>query len=144
VRVPRALQELATRVTRAVDELNGELGRTPTTLEIASYCGISPEQVLEARATVTAHRAISLDQPAREDVDEPVRQPIGQEDSGYAEVEQAADLDRLLSRLSEREQIVLRLRFQEDLVQREIGERMGISQMHVSRLITDAINTLQR
>jgi DNA-directed RNA polymerase specialized sigma subunit len=53
VRVPRALQELAIRVTRAVEELNGELGRTPTTLEIASYCGISPEQVLEA-ATPTS------------------------------------------------------------------------------------------
>jgi RNA polymerase sigma-B factor len=144
VRVPRALQELATRVTRAVEELNGELGRTPTTLEIASYCGISAEQVLEARATATAHRAISLDQSTREDDDEPGRQPVGQEDSGYAEVEHAADLDRLLSRLSEREQLVLRLRFQEDLVQREIGERMGISQMHVSRLITNAINTLQR
>jgi RNA polymerase sigma-B factor len=144
VRVPRALQELATRVTHAVQELTGELGRTPTPLEIAGYCGVSPEQVLEARATATAHRAISLDQPAREDDDEPGRQPIGQEDSGYADVEQAADLERLLSRLSEREQIVLRLRFQEDLVQREIAERIGISQMHVSRLITHAINTLQQ
>jgi RNA polymerase sigma-B factor len=143
VRVPRALQELSTRVTHAVEELTGELGRTPTTQEIAGHCGVSEEQVLEARATVTAHRAISLDQPAREDDDDAGRQLIGREDGGYAEVEQAADLERLLARLSERERIVLRLRFHEDLVQREIAERIGISQMHVSRLIAHAINTLR-
>jgi len=143
VRVPRALKELSARVGRAVEELTGELGRTPTTEELAVHCGVSIEQVLEARATVTAHRAISLDQPAREDDDDHGRQPIGHEDGGYAEVEQAVDLDRLLSRLSEREQIVLRMRFHEDLVQREIAERIGISQMHVSRLIRRALEKIR-
>jgi RNA polymerase sigma-B factor len=142
VRVPRSLQELANRVAGAVEELSSELGRTPTTQEIAGRCGVSVEQVLEARATVTAHRPISLDQPSREDDDEPGPQLIGHEDGGYAEVERAADLDRLLSRLPEREQLVLRMRFHEDLVQRDIAERMGISQMQVSRLITHAIDTL--
>jgi RNA polymerase sigma-B factor len=143
VRVPRALQELATRVTQAAEELTGELGRTPTTQEVADYCGVTSEQVLEARAMVTAHRPVSLDQPTREDED-PHPRPLGQEESGYAEVEQAADLERLLSRLSAREQIVLRLRFHDDLVQREIAERIGTSQMQVSRLITQAINTLRQ
>jgi RNA polymerase sigma-B factor len=100
--------------------------------------------VLEARATATAHRAISLDEPTSKNDEESRGRSVGHEDAGYARVEQAADLDRLLFRLSEREEIVLRLRFQDDLLQRQIAERLGISQMHVSRLITQAIKTLQQ
>jgi RNA polymerase sigma-B factor len=144
VRVPRSLQELAAQVAGAVEKLSADLGRTPTTAEIADHCGVSGEQVLEARATVTAHRAISLDLPAGDDDDEPRRQLVAHEDGGYENVERAADLDRLLSQLSEREEMVLRLRFQEDLLQREIAERVGISQMQVSRLIAQAIRTLQQ
>jgi RNA polymerase sigma-B factor len=145
VRVPRELQELAARVERAAEQLNGELGRTPTSQEIADRCGVTAELVVEARATATAHRAISLDHPTTREHDEPARViSVGEEDPGYARADRAVDLDRMLARLSEREQMVLYLRFEEDLVQREIGERMGISQMHVSRLITQAITALQR
>src|SRR3954451_5906174 len=130
VRVPRELKELAARVEAAVEELTAELGSSPTTVEIAQRCGVSAERVLEARATITAHFADSLDAPARdEDDDDPRGSLLGHDEPGYRRAEQAADLDRLLSRLSDRERLILRLRFQEDLVQREIAERVGLSQM---------------
>jgi len=141
VRVPRELKELAAQVEKAVEELASELGRTPTTDQIAQRCGVSAERVLEARATATAHRADSLDRPLYEDEEEEPR--IGREDPAFERVERAADVDRLLARLPEREQRILRLRFQEDLVQREIAARVGLSQMQVSRTISHAIETLR-
>src|SRR3954447_455515 len=143
VRVPRALKELAAKVDDAVETLNGELGRTPTTEEIAARCEVGVEQVLEARATATAHRADSLDKPAFEDDEETVGPAIGAEDPAFERVERAADIDRLLALLPEREQRILRLRFEQDLVQREIADRVGLSQMQVSRSITQSINALR-
>jgi len=144
VRVPRALKELSAQVDVAVQELNRELGRTPTTDEIAERCDVSAERVLEARATATAHRADSLDRPAFEDDEDTPRGPsLGREDPGFARAERSADIDRLLSRLPEREQRILRLRFEEDLVQREIAEKVGLSQMQVSRSIAQSIRVLQ-
>jgi RNA polymerase sigma-B factor len=143
VRVPRALKELAAQVENAVEELNAQLGRTPTTEQIAERCGVSVEQVLEARATATAHRADSLDRPAYEDDDEPRGPLLGCEDPSFERVERAADVDRLLAQLPEREQRILRLRFEQDLVQREIAERVGLSQMQVSRSIAQSISALR-
>jgi len=143
VRVPREVQELTLRIERITERLTGELGRSPTVDEIAAASGASPEKVLEARGTITAHHPISLHGLAREDDEEGAARLVGHEDPGYGRAEQRADLDKLLSTLSEREQTVLRLRFHEDLLQREIAERMGLSQMHVSRLIANAIATLQ-
>jgi RNA polymerase sigma-B factor len=140
VRVPRELKELAAKIELTVEELVGELGRTPTTEQIARRCGVTVERVLEARATATAHRADSLDKPLFEEEEEP---RIGQEDPAFERVERAADVDRLLARLPEREQQILRLRFQDDLVQREIASRVGLSQMQVSRTIAHAIDTLR-
>lgn len=143
VRVPRELQELALRVERAAERLTSELGRSPTVEELAARCGATLEQVLEARGTATAHHALSLDRLSHEDDDEGPARLVGREDSGFRLAEQSADLERLLSTLSDRSQTVLRLRFQEDLVQREIAARMGLSQMQVSRLIASAIRHLQ-
>ena len=107
-------------------------------------CNASREDVLEARAAASAHFAESLDRPEQDAGDDDVRERlVGTEDPGYARAEQTADLDRMLSRLSERERTVVRLRFQEDMVQREIGARLGISQMQVSRVLKQAISTLQ-
>jgi len=142
IRVPRELQELALRVDRTSDRLTAELGRSPRPEEVAQRCGASVEQVLEARATVTAHRPDSLDRPLHEDEDEAVGHFVAHEDPGYARAEQAADLEALLSELTAQQRTVLHLRFQEDLVQREIAARMGLSQMQVSRLISGAIGVL--
>jgi RNA polymerase sigma-B factor len=144
VRVPRDLQELSVRIAHVVDELTADLGRVPTVAEIAEHCGTTIERVIEARAMVTAHRALSLDAPADDDGEEPRAVSVAVEDPGFADAERSADLDRLLASLTERERLILRLRFEEDLPQHEIGARLGISQMHVSRLIRTAIARLQQ
>ena len=144
VRVPRDLQELANRVDRLVDELLPELGRTPTPDEIARHIGVSTEQVLEARDAAGAHRALSLDRPHDDaDGDDHMLDSIGAEDPGYHLADDAATIDRLMGVLDDRQRQILRLRFAEDLTQSEIGARVGVSQMHVSRLIRQAIEQLR-
>ena len=144
VRVPRSLQELAARVEHSLAPMTAELGRTPTAEELARRLETTVELVLEARATVSAHRADSLDRRLGEDDGEMLVERLGGEDPGYERVEAEVDVDRLLATLPATEREALRLRFKEDLVQREIGQRLGISQMHVSRLIRQAIEQLQQ
>jgi RNA polymerase sigma-B factor len=144
VRVPRDLQELAVRIDRVADELGPELGRAPTPDEIANYIGVSTEQVLEARDAAGAYRPVSLD-PLREDAeaDDHVSPFVGVEDPGYRLADDAATLEQLMSVLSDRERELLRLRFAEDLTQTEIGARLGLSQMHISRLVRQVIERLR-
>jgi RNA polymerase sigma-B factor len=145
VRVPRDLQELAVRVERVSDELGRELGRAPSVAELAEQIGTTAEQVLEAREASAAYRAVSLDRP-RDDDDESdsgMADTFGIEDPGFGVAEDAATVERLMRVLTEREREVLRLRFAEDLTQSEIGERVGVSQMHVSRLIRHAVAQLR-
>jgi RNA polymerase sigma-B factor len=143
VRVPRDLQEMAVRVDHVAEELALELGRAPTPAEIASHIGATTEQVLEAREAAGAYRAVSLDRPRDEDEDADRIETMGAEDPGYRIAEDAATVERLMAVLSDREREVLRLRFQEDLTQSEIGARIGVSQMHVSRLIRQAVGRLR-
>jgi RNA polymerase sigma-B factor len=145
VRVPRDLQELTVRVDRVTEQLARELGRAPTLAEVAERTGHTEEQVLEAREAAGAYRAVSLDRP-RDDDEEgegTVGAAMGTEDPGFGVAEDAATVQRLMQVLSEREREVLRLRFAEDLTQSEIGLRVGVSQMHVSRLIRQAISQLR-
>jgi RNA polymerase sigma-B factor len=145
VRVPRDLQELSVRVDRVTDELSRELGRAPSVAEIAERTSTSAEQVLEAREASAAYRAVSLDRSRddEEDGDSPVSALVGIEDPGFGVAEDSATVERLMRVLSEREREVLRLRFEEDLTQSEIGMRVGVSQMHVSRLIRHAVAQLR-
>jgi RNA polymerase sigma-B factor len=140
--VPRDLQEMTVRVDRTAEELSGELGRAPTPAEIAEHIGITTEQVLEAREAAGAYRAVSLDRPREEDEDD-ASEWMGIEDPGFGVAEDAATVERLMTVLSDREREVLRLRFGEDLTQSEIGARVGVSQMHVSRLIRQALARLR-
>jgi RNA polymerase sigma-B factor len=144
VRVPRDLQETAVRVERVTHDMTRDLGRAPTPSEIASHLGVTTERVLEAREAAGAYRAISLDRP-HDDAEEPeqVSDSIGVEDPGFDLAEDAATVERLMAVLGEREREVLRLRFVEDLTQSEIGRRIGVSQMHVSRLIRHSIAQLR-
>jgi RNA polymerase sigma-B factor len=142
VRVPRDLQEMTVRVDRTAEELSSQLGRAPTTAEIATHIGITAEQVLEAREAAGAYRAVSLDRP-REDDEDDASEWMGIEDPGFRLAEEAATVERLMTVLSDREREVLRLRFGEDLTQSEIGARVGVSQMHVSRLIRQAVARLR-
>jgi RNA polymerase sigma-B factor len=144
VRVPRDLQEMSVRVDRVTEDLSLELGRAPTPAEIATHIGATTEQVLEAREAAGAYRAVSLDRPHDDDDEgDGMAETMGIEDPGFGLAEDAATVERLMSVLSDREREVLRLRFAEDLTQSEIGARVGVSQMHVSRLIRQAVARLR-
>ena len=145
VHVPRDLQELALRIDRAVSVLARQLQRSPSVAEIAEAVGVTEEQVLEAMDASGAYRAASIDAPRgdEEEAGDTVGDTVGSDEHGYNLAEDRATLDRLLRAISPREREVLRLRFQEDLTQAEIGERIGVSQMQVSRLIRQALGRLR-
>ncbi len=143
VRVPRDLQELALRTDRVAEELSGELGRRPTVGELARALETGEEQVLEAIEAAGAYRAASLEAPRRgEDGDDTVGDGVGLDEPGFALAEDRALLARLMTTLTERERLVLRLRFERDLTQSEIGNAVGISQMQVSRIIRRCLGRL--
>jgi RNA polymerase sigma-B factor len=146
VRVPRDLQELALKVDRAVTRLSVGKRRSPSIGEIAETVGASEEQVLEALEAAGAYRAGSLDAPRivqGEEAGESLADTLGEEEHGFRRAEERATLEPLLARISARERVVLELRFGQDLTQAEIGERIGVSQMQVSRLIRQALARLR-
>ncbi len=145
VRVPRDLQELALRVDQTVTRLSLGYRRSPSVGDVARAVETSEEQVLEALEAMGAYRASSLDVPrsSREDESESVAETIGSTDQGYDRAEERATLEPLMAGITERERTVLRLRFSDDLTQAEIGERIGVSQMQVSRLIRQALSRLR-
>jgi RNA polymerase sigma-B factor len=143
VRVPRDLQELVLRVDSAVAELGRGLHRAPRVAEIAEHLGVGEEDVLEALQAGGAYRATSLETPRGEEEGDTLADSMGIDEDGFAQAEHRATLDRLLSAVGPREREVLRLRFTEDLTQAEIGERIGVSQMQVSRLIRQAVARLR-
>lgn len=140
VRVSRGLQELSAKVSREVDRLSTKLGRSPTVDDIAEATGTTPEQVLEALQGAQAYSTVPLEEPLGDD-GEPVDR-IGADDPGFVAAEQRVELERGLRLLSERERRILLLRFFGGLTQREIAERVGISQMHVSRLLRRSLERM--
>jgi RNA polymerase sigma-B factor len=146
VRVPRDLQELALRVDRVVAQLTRERGRQPSVEEVACAIDAEPEEVLEAMQASTAYRATSLETPRAGGDDDPgdtLGDSVGTVDDGYAQAEQRAMLDALMRSLTAREREVVRLRFEDDLTQAAIGERIGVSQMQVSRVLRQALEKLR-
>lgn len=145
VRVPRDLQELALKVDKTVSELSLRLHRQPTVSEIAEHVGQDEEEVLEALQASGAYRATSLEAP-RGSEDEPgdtLGDTMGRSEHGFELAENRATLEHLMRSITPREREVLRLRFEYDLTQAEIGERIGVSQMQVSRIIRQAIARLR-
>ncbi len=146
VRVPRELQELALRVERLNDELIAEHGHAPTAAEIAANAGIEVEDVLEAREAFRALHSASLDQPrgAREDDDAgSLLDTLGDADLEIGRAHDRAALDAVLDTLNNRDRTIINLYYQDELTQAEIGRRMGYSQMHVSRLLRQAVERLR-
>jgi RNA polymerase sigma-B factor len=144
LRVPRAIQERRMKVNRAIPTLTAKLGRSPTTAEIAEHVEATSEEVLEALEAAVAYEPVSLDtSPGSEDDDETWAQSVGQEDPGYDLVEHGATLAPAMAALPERERLILHMRFVQDMTQSEIAKRVGISQMHVSRLIRKALETMR-
>ena len=145
VRVPRDLQELALRVDRAVADLSLVLHRQPTVPEIAEKVRAEEEEVLEALEASGAYRATSLEAPrgGEEDSGDTLGDTLGTEEQGFALAEHRATIAHLMRSLNQREREVLRMRFEEDLTQAEIGERIGVSQMQVSRIIRQSLARLR-
>ena len=144
VRVPRRLQELRLSLTRAGDELAQRLDRSPTVAELATALGVSEEDVVEGLAVGNAYTASSLDTaPTDEDGEGPLAERLGYEDAAMEGVEYRESLKPLLARLPARERRIIMLRFFGNMTQSQIGEEIGISQMHVSRLLTRTLATLR-
>ena len=145
LRVPRDLQERTLAVSRATEVLSTELGRSPKVREVAEHLGCTTEQVLEAQEAAASYEAASLDAPtSREDGESAALVDLlGAEDSAYELVEDRDAIASTWLALPEVERKVVELRFMHDLTQREIGEQIGYSQMHVSRLLRRALNRLE-
>jgi RNA polymerase sigma-B factor len=142
VRPPRSLQDAHADVSTAVERLSVELGHTPSVAEIAEETGLDAESVLDAILVGSAYRPLSLSRPpAGSDEDDPIE--LGVDDEGFAAAEQRATLGDGLQQLPIRERLILQLRFGEGLSQSQIAGRVGISQMHVSRLIRRALDVLR-
>jgi RNA polymerase sigma-B factor len=143
VRPPRGLQERSLALERAWNTLLDRHGREPTVAQLAEGLQLAPAEVVEGLSAMRYRKLPSLDAPARA-ADEAivVGDTVGSEDEGYARTESQDAFDRLIGRLGERDRTMLSLRFQHDLRQAEIGRRIGLSQMQVSRLIRAALETL--
>jgi RNA polymerase sigma-B factor len=144
VRPPRTLQEHALLVERTTAELQRTLGRSPTVAELANDTKLSLEAVLEAREASAAHASVSLSARVGGDDEDggELGDLIGVVDDGFARADDRATVDALLRTLTHREREILRLRLEEDLTQSEIGEAVGLSQMHVSRLLRQILDKL--
>jgi RNA polymerase sigma-B factor len=144
VRPPRDLQELWLEVSRARDELWQELGRSPTAGDVADRLGVSIEQVTDALQLGATRVAESLDELLRPDDPEgaTVLDRAADPHDGYSATESVIAIEQMSGMLDDRAREVIRLRYQEDLLQREIAERVGCSQMHVSRILREAVSAL--
>jgi RNA polymerase sigma-B factor len=142
VRLPRGLQERTMSVAEMADKLSDELGRTPTVTQIAGRLGLEPDEVSEALQADEARRTLSLDLPRARDEREstPLVETVGRIEPGYDTVE--AQLAAEEADLDDRERRVLSLRFEHGLSQHEIGRRLGVSQMQVSRIMRRALRNL--
>ena len=146
MRVPRDIQELNVKLHRAIDSLTVKLGRSPRVDELAGATGASPEQVLEALESSSAYSTVSLSERPPGGDDEPGNplESVGDDDPAYEQSEDRLLLRTTLRHLPPRERQILHLRFFEGLTQSEIAERIGVSQMHVSRLIRDSLARMRQ
>lgn len=141
LRVPRRLQETGLKVSKSVSELSQQLGRSPTVSEIAKATGLDPEEVLEGMETAYAYSTASLDAPADEGTS--TVQQLGQEDETLELLEGWATVAPALKTIPARERQILYLRFFRGLTQTQIAAELGISQMHVSRLLLRTLRVLR-
>src|SRR5665811_1827112 len=147
IRFPRRLQELHQSVVRVNEEMKNQLGREPTVSELAERLGVTPEEVTEAMEIGPAYMPLSLDQPvgsADGQEGRAIAERIGTADPELDRVELRDLLDRAMVHLTPRERAIIAMRFYEQMSQSEIARRLGISQMHVSRLQRAALEQLRK
>ncbi|MFF3331061.1 RNA polymerase sigma factor SigF [Streptomyces sp. NPDC002888] len=145
VHVPRRLQEARVQLARATEELSSRLGRTPTVAELAQLMNLDEEEVIEARLASNGYRSSSLDAAIgnSEDGETALADFIGNHDGALELVEDFHALAPMIADLDERARRILHWRFVEELTQAQIGERLGVSQMHVSRLLSRTLAQLR-
>jgi RNA polymerase sigma-B factor len=145
IHVPRGAQERALKVRDAQEKLSNQTGRAPTANQLAEYLEIDLEDVIDALQAIRAYETVSLDAPRSGADDDivPYGDTIGKEDERYEMVELDATVASALGHLPARDREVLQMRFVEDLTQTEIAERVGISQMQVSRLLRRSLEQLR-
>ncbi|MEJ8661638.1 RNA polymerase sigma factor SigF [Streptomyces halotolerans] len=147
VHVPRRLQEARVELARATDELRSRLGRTPTVRELSELMSLSEADVIEARKASNAYNSASLDAAltgdSTQDGEAALADFIGEEEPALELIQDFHSLAPLIGELEDRDRQILHLRFVEELTQAQIGEHLGISQMHVSRLLTRIIGRLR-
>ena len=142
VRAPRRIQELYLELGQVTESLTHELGRPPTISEMAHATGADDDAVLEALEAGQSYRATSIDAPDRQD--STVGSRLGEMDSGFARTDDRLLLAFSLAKLPDRERTILNLRFVEGLTQSQIAAQIGISQMHVSRLLSASLAKLRK
>jgi RNA polymerase sigma-B factor len=141
--VPRRLKELSVRLSRVLDELTTELGRSPTIAELAAATGVEEEDVIDALDSANAYSTRSLHAPFDDGEETSLADKLGEDDAGFAEVEDGSLVAAGLDALDERERRIVELRFFEEKTQSQIAAEVGISQMHVSRLLRSALATMR-
>jgi RNA polymerase sigma-B factor len=141
--VPRRLKELNLRLSRMLDDMTSTLGRSPTVPELAEAAGVDPEEVVDALDSTNAYHTRSLHAPFDDGGEEVLTERLGTVDEGFAEVEDSALVATGLEALDERERQIVELRFFEEMTQSQIAAEIGISQMHVSRLLRRALATMR-
>jgi RNA polymerase sigma-B factor len=137
--VPRRLKELSVRLSRILDELTTELGRSPTVAELAQAAGVDEEDVVDALDSSNAYSTRSLHAPFEDEGDGSLADKLGTAETGYEEVEDGSFIAAGLDALEERERQIVELRFFREMTQSQIAAEVGISQMHVSRLLRRAL-----
>ncbi|MER6035830.1 RNA polymerase sigma factor SigF [Streptomyces sp. NPDC001835] len=145
VHVPRRLQEARVQLARANEELRSRLGRTPTTKELSELMSLPESEVVEAQLASNGYTSASLDATigGSEDGEAALADFIGNEDAALGLIEDFHSLAPLIAELDERDRKIIHWRFVEELTQAQIGERLGVSQMHVSRLISRLLGRLR-
>jgi RNA polymerase sigma-B factor len=141
--VPRRLKELSLRLSRTLDQLTTELGRSPTITELAAAAGVDEEDAIDALDSMNAYSTRSLHTPFDDTSDDSLSEKLGADELGYAEVEDGTIVAAGLDALDERERQIVELRFFHELTQSQIASEIGISQMHVSRLLRRALATMR-
>ncbi|HLA81190.1 MAG TPA: SigB/SigF/SigG family RNA polymerase sigma factor [Thermoleophilia bacterium] len=146
VKVPRALQDLNVRLNRVMERLTVELKRSPTIAELAGATGVTEEEVVEALESGRAYSSVSIYSGGVNDDEESMEllDCLGAEEEAYEVFEQRRVLAPAMERLDPRERLILHLRFFEGMTQTQVATRIGISQMHVSRLIRKSIDNLRQ
>lgn len=143
IKVPRRLQELRLQVNRARVELSQTMAASPTIADIARHLEIEPDEVAEAIEVARLYNPISLSAPAGPDSDAGIADPIGDLDPGMEAVDNRESVKPLLASLPERERRILTMRFFGDMTQSQIAAELGISQMHISRLLAQTLQKLR-